>query len=94
MFHSAFATVLGFFSILARGIMVPLGLLVCLFSGVIRADDGDDILLFYLAKSDVVALGEFTSEPSRETSELDEIHYVADFKISRPGPSFRSLNMP
>ncbi len=52
MFYFTFATVMGSFSILARRVMAPLGLLVCLFSGVVWADDGDDTLRFHLSKSD------------------------------------------
>lgn len=51
--------------------------------GTVRADDGDDTLRSYLSKSDVVALGEFTSEPIGESAEAGLVHYQADFKIAR-----------
>lgn len=63
--------------------MVPVGLLVCLFSGVVRADDGDDTLQFYLSKSDVVARGEFTSGLIDFNDEAGVINHVGDFKISQ-----------
>jgi hypothetical protein len=63
------AAVLGSFSTLAMRGIVPSGLLVLLFS--------------YLSKSDVVVLGEFTSEPIGLSKEAGVISYVADFRIAQ-----------
>jgi hypothetical protein len=54
-----------------------------LLPAVVLADDGDGTLLTFLAKSDVVLLGEFTSEPLGESTEGGVMHYLADFKISQ-----------
>jgi hypothetical protein len=78
------AAVVGSFSALAIRGVLTLGLLVCLFSGVALADDGDDTLRMYLSKSDVVLLGEFTADPlAGAIKELGVIHYQAEFKISQ-----------
>jgi len=60
-----------------------LTLLVCVFPGVALADGGDDTLLMYFSRSDVVVLGEFTSEPVGESTEGGVIHYLADFKVAQ-----------
>jgi hypothetical protein len=52
-------------------------------AGPVRADDGDDTLRHYLSKSDVVVLGEFTSEPIGLSHEAGLVNYQADFKIAR-----------
>jgi hypothetical protein len=64
-------------------LLAALGLLLCLFAAPARADDGDDTLRAYLAKSDVVLLGEFTSEPESFVREAGMVHYQADFKIAQ-----------
>jgi hypothetical protein len=48
-----------------------------------RAADGDDTLRSYLAKSDLVVLGEITSEPSEFMKEIGVANYVCDFKIAQ-----------
>lgn len=53
------------------------------FCGSSRADGDDDTLQMYLSKSDVVLLGEFTSEPIGSTREVGVINYGADFRISQ-----------
>lgn len=42
----------------------------------------DETLCFYLAKSDVVVLGEFTSEPIHRKNQFTS-HYQADFQIAQ-----------
>ncbi len=47
------------------------------------ADDGDETLRFYLARSDLVVLGEIASEPSEFQKEIGVANYVCDFKIAQ-----------
>lgn len=58
-------------------------LLVCLLPGVAMAGDSDGSMLYFLERSDVVVLGQFTSKPIGEQTELGVIHYQADFQIAR-----------
>lgn len=60
--------------------MIALGLVLVL-PGLVVADP-EATLRFYLAKSDVVVLGEFTSEPIRNIPTKFTAHYQADFKIA------------
>jgi hypothetical protein len=60
-----------------------LSLVLSLVPGLAVADDGDDTLRHYLAKADVVVLGEFTSEPVGFTKEAGVVSYGADFKIAQ-----------
>jgi hypothetical protein len=62
--------------------MIALGLALVLPSLVV-ANDLQETLRFYLAKSDVVVLGEFTSEPIRKGASKFGTHYQADFKIAQ-----------
>jgi hypothetical protein len=64
-----------------RTFLILLG--VGLIPAAATADDGDDTLRAYLAKSDVVVLGEFTSDLDGVTGEAGVVHYAADFKIAR-----------
>ena len=59
---------------------VALGVLALATSVV--ADDSDDTLRSYLAKSDLVVLGEITSEPSEFRKEIGIANYVCDFKVA------------
>lgn len=68
--------------VVALRYMIALGLTLGLATFAV-ADDGDDTLRFYLSKSDVVLLGEFTSEPIGAIKEAGVIHYQADCKISQ-----------
>ena len=45
--------------------------------------DSEEALRLFLAKSDVVALGEFTTEPVGEKANGEYRHYRADFKITQ-----------
>ncbi len=64
--------------------MRPMLLLpLCVLCSVAVAGDDDETLRFYLSKSDVAALGEFTSEPIGESSEQGVVRYQADFKLVR-----------
>lgn len=75
--------VTGFFVALALRCMAALGLALVL-PALTAADDGDDTLRFYLLKSDVVLLGEFTAAPLvGAIKEEGVIHYQAEFKISQ-----------
>jgi hypothetical protein len=62
--------------------MIALGLALVLPS-LIVANDLQETLRFYLAKSDVVVLGEFTSEPIRKGASKFGTDYQADFKIAQ-----------
>jgi hypothetical protein len=62
--------------------MIALGFALVLPSLVV-AGDLEETLRFYLSKSDVVLLGEFTSEPSRKGASKFGTHYQADFKIAQ-----------
>lgn len=60
---------------------IALGLALVL-PGLAVAGDPEETLRFYLAKSDVVVVGEFTSEPVHKSTKFVS-HYQADFKIAR-----------
>lgn len=62
--------------------MFALGLALVL-PGLVVASDPEETLRFYLAKSDVVALGEFTTEPVGKRVNEEFRHYQADFKITQ-----------
>src|SRR5580704_16165252 len=62
--------------------MIALGLALVL-PGLVVAGDLEETLRFYLSKSDVVVLGEFTSEPIRKSPNKFTTHYQADFKIAQ-----------
>jgi hypothetical protein len=62
--------------------MIALGLALAL-PGLVAARDSEETLRFYLAKSDVVVAGEFTSEPVRKTPNKFTTHYQADFTITQ-----------
>lgn len=47
------------------------------------AGDLEESLRFFLAKSDVVVLGEFTTEPVAKKANAQFRHYQSDFKISQ-----------
>jgi hypothetical protein len=51
--------------------------------GLVVASDPEEVLRFYLARSDVVALGQFTSEPARKWANGEILHYQAEFKITQ-----------
>ena len=61
--------------------MIALGLALVL-PGLAVAGDPEETLRFYLAKSDVVVLGEFTSEPIHKSNKFGS-HDQADFKIAQ-----------
>jgi hypothetical protein len=46
------------------------------------ANDGDDTLRFYLAKSDLVVRGEIASEPSATSKEDGVVHHICEFHIA------------
>lgn len=62
--------------------MIAVGLALALPSLVV-ADDLQETLRYYLAKSDVVVLGEFASEPIRKFAGKHGTDYQADFKIAQ-----------
>jgi hypothetical protein len=47
------------------------------------AHDPEEALRLFLAKSDVVVLGEFATEPAAEKANGGFVHYQADFKITQ-----------
>jgi len=59
-------------------------LTVFLVSGIsiVKADDSDDTLKFYLSKSDLVVLGEIITEPMGIIKELGVPNYICEFEIS------------
>ena len=63
----------------------------------IFADTGVDTLRFYLSKSDLVVLGEITSEPMGFVTELGFMNYVCDFRIEEtlkgPKPSTETIDV-
>jgi len=61
--------------------MIALGLALVL-PGLAVAGDPEETLRFYLAKSDVVVVGEFTSEPIHKSNKFGS-HDQVDFKIAR-----------
>ncbi len=63
--------------------MIVLSLIACLLPIAAFAEDGDETLLLYLSKSDVVVLGEFTTEPVGAVREAGLISYQAGFKIAQ-----------
>ena len=56
---------------------------VILLAAFARVDADDETLEFYLAKAEVVLLGEFTSEPIGYSTEGGVVHYQADFQIEQ-----------
>lgn len=60
--------------------MIALGF--ALLPSLVVAGDLEETLRFYLSKSDVVVLGEFTSEPIHKANKFT-IHDQADFKIAQ-----------
>jgi hypothetical protein len=46
------------------------------------ADEGDDTLRSYLARSDLVVLGEIASEPGEFQKESGVANYVCDFRVT------------
>jgi hypothetical protein len=48
-----------------------------------RADGGDDTLIYYLSRSDLVVLGTITSEPYGINHEPGVIHYGCEFKVAQ-----------
>jgi hypothetical protein len=73
-----------------------LALLAAQWAAVVLADDGDETLLYYLSKSDVAVLGQFTSDVIGESGEAGVIHYQADFKVARliKGPAMGKKGVP
>lgn len=71
-----------YFFVLAMRCMIALGLALALPSLVV-ANSLEEALQFYLAKSDVVVLGEFASEPIRKGASKFGTDYHADFKIAQ-----------
>lgn len=67
--------------VLAMRCISALGLALALLSLVVAQDP--ETLRFYLAKSDVVVLGEFAGEPIRKGASKFGTHYQADFKITQ-----------
>ena len=63
--------------------MFALGLALVLPGFAVAEDIWGEKLYFFLAKSDVVALGEFTSEPVVKEATEEIRHYQADFKITQ-----------
>jgi hypothetical protein len=64
--------------------LVAVGISIALAAGAAAqggAEAGDDTLRFYLGKSALVVLGEFTSEPFGYSAELGAAHWSADFRI-------------
>jgi hypothetical protein len=56
---------------------------VLLFAAIgARADDSDDTLRFYLAKSELVIEGQIVSEPFGVSNEAGVVNYPCDFKVS------------
>jgi hypothetical protein len=62
----------------------------------VLGDDGDETLRWYLSRSDVVALGQFTSDVIGESGEAGVIHYRADFKVAQliKGPASGKKAVP
>jgi hypothetical protein len=56
--------------------------LALMLPGIVSARDPDEALRLFLAKSDVVVLGEFTTEPVGEKA-FEYHHFQADFKITQ-----------
>lgn len=69
-------------SVLAMQCITALGLALAPPSLAV-AGDLEETLRFYLAKSDVVVLGEFASEPIRKGTSKFGTQYEADFKIAQ-----------
>ena len=46
------------------------------------ADEGEDTLRFYLAKSDLVILAKIASAPKRASEEVGGVYYSCDFQIA------------
>ena len=63
-------------------IVAVLTVVLTLISGVCLADEGDDTLRAYLAKSDLVVLGTITSEPAGIIDEIGVVNYSCQFKVS------------
>ena len=59
-----------------------LTLALLLVPSVCRADDGDDTLRFYLAKSDLVVLGTIVSKPIAKSTEAGVLGYGCDFHVA------------
>jgi hypothetical protein len=57
--------------------------LALVLPGLVVAGDTEEALRLFLAKSDVVALGEFTTEPLGKETNGEYRHYQADFKITQ-----------
>jgi hypothetical protein len=70
------------FFVLAMRCMIALGLALTLPS-LVAANCLEETLVFYLAKSDVVVLGEFAGEPIRKGASKFGTDYQADFKIAK-----------
>jgi hypothetical protein len=62
--------------------MFALGLALVL-PGFVLAVDTEETLRYYLAKSDLVVVGEFTSEPVVKEAIFETRHHEADFKIAQ-----------
>jgi hypothetical protein len=58
-------------------------LLLCLLAGTAIADDGDETLRGWLAKSELVVAGQFITEPIGITHETGVLNYVCDFKVAQ-----------
>jgi hypothetical protein len=61
---------------------ILLGLVLALAAPAL-ADDSDDTLRFFLSKSDLVVLGEITSEPVGIVGEDGVVNYICDFRIAK-----------
>ena len=60
----------------------PLAFTLCLaLTGMARADHSDDMLRYYLSKTEVCVAGTVTSEPAGEGSE-QLVYYLCDFAVS------------
>jgi len=57
------------------------GLLLVSVAAAALADEGDDTLRFYLAKSKLVVLGEITSMSGADMTELGVLGYMCEFRV-------------
>ena len=79
---------------MVKALGLVLGLAVPAF-----ADDGDDTLRFFLSKSELVVLGEITSEPHGVWDEKGVVNYICDFRIAevlkgkKPGTDTVAVNI-
>jgi hypothetical protein len=78
--------------------VISLGLILALRASAFAAG-GDDTLRFFLAKSDLVILGEITSQPVGISSEVGVVEYACDFRIAEvlkggtPGSGTLAVNI-